>query len=118
MITASACYIPFITLIRPYLKEFGEKFAPKPYAIIVRLVYQPMYWTAAFGIACLVLYLLYDFIRRWLMIIKSSWNCSKKIWYKFWHFFRPTRRKISVSIDDQEDEEEPIQTNLILQVIR
>ena len=40
LITASACYIPFITLIRPYLQEFGQKFSPTPYGMITKLLYQ------------------------------------------------------------------------------
>ena len=40
LISASACYIPFITLIRPYLQEFGQKFSPTPYGMITKLLYQ------------------------------------------------------------------------------
>ena len=117
MITASACYIPFITLVRPYLKEFGQKFSPTPYGYLVKLLYQPMYWTAACGIACLVLYLLYDVIRRWLIIIKSSWNYFIRIPYKIWCFIWWKNKEHIVSNDYYEDnEEQHTQTDLILQV--
>jgi len=120
LITASACYIPFITLIRPYLQEFGQKFSPTPYGMITKLLYQPLYWTAALGIALLVLYLLYDLIRRWLMIIKSSLNFLKKIpffiWYCLWYCFWPKRQKKTDSIEYQNEDQEPnMQNELILE---
>jgi len=116
LITASACYIPFITLMRPYLKEFGQKFSPTPYGYLVKLLYQPLYWTAAFGIACLVFYLLYDLIRRWLIIIKSSWNYFIRIPYKIWCYIWCRKKKPIVTYDyNEENEETYIQTDLILQ---